>query len=385
MWWLRGQDLPPLVTAAPPRSKPITADTATPGTIGSRHTRVLFGGDYYDEQQRYGGRISGGWWVDPCQTFAFEAYFLGLSSAHTDFQASTATGRDVFLARPFFDAIDLGRTALLVTGPFLVPIAGADALLVPVAGGVGVLTSSQFYSGGVVGRKWICGDASNRLDLIGGYRYLNLRERLTINQGSELTADLPQEVGAPIPAGTRTTRSDLFKTSTQFHGEDLGLRWTYTGDPLTIEVQAKLACGFNLYRATVRGETTYLQPGDREFVTDAGLLALRSNSGGYKDSDFAIAPEVAINFGYNLGRHLRLSAGYTFLYWTQVLRPGDQINPALNPFIIPPTPINTALNPNLPFPTPADVKPQGRTAPGFEFRPTDLWVHGVNFGVEVRY
>ncbi len=61
--------------------------------------------------------------------------------------------------------------------------------------------------------------------------------------------------------------------------------------------------------------------------------------------------------------------GYDFLYWSSVARPGDQIDRTVN---------STQIAPRTgPFTGPA--------RPAFEFKNTDYWAHGVNFGVEFRY
>jgi hypothetical protein len=44
----------------------------------------------------------------------------------------------------------------------------------------------------------------------------------------------------------------------------------------------------------------------------------------------SFVPEAGIDVGYQLTRHLRAKAGYTFIYWTDVVRPGDQIDPTTN-------------------------------------------------------
>ena len=53
------------------------------------------------------------------------------------------------------------------------------------------------------------------------------------------------------------------------------------------------------------------------------------------------------------------------------MRPGDQIDPVINP---------TQL------PTPAGPGTLvGPARPAFAFHETDLWVHGINFGGEFRF
>ncbi len=102
-----------------------------------------------------------------------------------------------------------------------------------------------------------------------------------------------------------------------------------------------------------------------------GLLALNSNIGRFHKDHFSFVPEIGMNVGYQLNDNIRVFAGYNFLYWTGVLRPGDQIDRALDVTRIPNFPVAAApvsgLHPSVPFKT------------------TDFWATGVNVGIEFRY
>jgi len=62
----------------------------------------------------------------------------------------------------------------------------------------------------------------------------------------------------------------------------------------------------------------------------AGLLARPSNSGRSSRDAFAAVPECAVTLGYRVTRWLRATVGYSFLYWSDVARPGDQIDRGLD-------------------------------------------------------
>ena len=47
-------------------------------------------------------------------------------------------------------------------------------------------------------------------------------------------------------------------------------------------------------------------------------MALPSNIGHYSRDQFSVVPEVGLNVGYQLTRHVSLSAGYTCIYWSNV-------------------------------------------------------------------
>jgi len=98
----------------------------------------------------------------------------------------------------------------------------------------------------------------------------------------------------------------------------------------------------------------------------------------------SVVPELGINIGYQITDHLRAYVGYNVIYWSDVVRPGDQIdrvinttqlpNPTLvvNGVIVPPQPNTPLLNPAL-------------RRPAFSFNGSDFWAQGVNFGLEFKY
>ncbi len=62
----------------------------------------------------------------------------------------------------------------------------------------------------------------------------------------------------------------------------------------------------------------------------SGFVASGSNSGQFTRDRFAVVPELGINVGYQITRHVRASVGYTFLYWSSIVRPGDQVDLGLS-------------------------------------------------------
>jgi len=96
---------------------------------------------------------------------------------------------------------------------------------------------------------------------------------------------------------------------------------------------------------------------------------LDSNSGQYTQNEFTVVPEFAINLGYQVTDHLRFMIGYTGIYWSNVVRPGQHISRDINPNQLPPvaTPI------------------VGTNRPGFAFDTTDYWIQGISLGGEYRW
>ena len=98
-----------------------------------------------------------------------------------------------------------------------------------------------------------------------------------------------------------------------------------------------------------------------------GLLALPSNIGRFSRDRFGLIPEVNLNVGYQLTDHLRLFVGYDILYWSNVVRPGDQISRSINP--------TQQLGGTL----------MGVAAPLPQFHTTDFWAQGVSLGLDLQF
>ena len=87
-------------------------------------------------------------------------------------------------------------------------------------------------------------------------------------------------------------------------------------------------------------------------------------------NQFSVIPSVEMKLAYQFTERGRAMIGYDFIYWNQVVRPGNQIDRNLNQSQ---SPI---------FGGGALV---GLAAPLPLFNRTDFWAHGVNFGLEFRY
>ena len=101
--------------------------------------------------------------------------------------------------------------------------------------------------------------------------------------------------------------------------------------------------------------------------TLGGLLAQPTNIGRYAFNDFAVAPEGTLNLGFQLTDGIRVFGGYTFMYWSNVTRAGEQIDLVVNGTQIGGQPL------------------VGAARPAFVQRQNDFWAQGVNVGAEFRY
>jgi hypothetical protein len=81
-----------------------------------------------------------------------------------------------------------------------------------------------------------------------------------------------------------------------------------------------------------------------------------------------VVPELNVRLAYQVTPRLAACVGYTFLYWSDVVRAGDQIDQTVNATLIPPP-----------------AAPSGPARPAFGFRSTDFWAQGLDLGLELHY
>jgi hypothetical protein len=363
LWWTKGMNLPPLVTTSPSNTSAQNA-----GVLGQSGTQVLFGnGDILDES-RSGARVRFGKWCDHCHWIGIEGEYF-LIAEESDGFALTSSGAPI-LARPFFNTQSNAQDSELIAFPGIV------------AGTVAADTTSELHSfsprvrinlactsfcphpadacsfGNGCGGAGCQQSGEQRLDLLLGYRFYSLDESLSIR---EVLASTRNGVVSNFDL------ADAFDTENEFHGGEIGLVFERYRGPWSIELLGKVGLGNTHEVVQIRGSTSSSTSGT-SFGDQGGLLALESNMGRFSDDTFVAIPEVSATIGYLIAPSLRFLVGYTFFYWSDVVRPGDQIDLSVNPDLIPP-PLATT----------------GPRRPAFDFQETSFWAQGLSFGAEYRW
>jgi hypothetical protein len=353
LWWIKKGGLStPLVT---------TGDTTTFGTLGGANTSVLFGGNDLDYQAFSGGRFAGGLWLTRSHVIGIElGGFLMENKPVSFFAGSDANGNPV-LARPVFDA---------TTGTEIVELISAPGI---VSGSVAVTSHSSFDGWDINGTTRCHYSACSTLDFLAGYRQMHLGEDLNIYQSSTvLPGGAAGFAGSSVVAPGTFLVTDRFGVLNEFYGGQMGGRWEYRSNHWFVNALLKVALGDSHEVVTIAGSTATAPIGGGTTANlNGGLLALSSNSGRQTRDEFAVIPEIGINLGYAFTPEFRVFIGYTFLYWSDVARPGDQVSRIINPALVPTSP--TFGNGT------------GTALPGRGINSTDFWAQGVNFGVEFRY
>ena len=346
LWWMKGNRLPPMVTTSPPMTPRTDA-----GVLGLPGTGILFGDDRVDTDPRHGGRIQFGRWLGDDQAAGIEFSFMGMGGADTRYTA--ASQGNPILARPFYDVQAGAMASLLTAFPSVLD------------GTIDINTDSEMYSAGILLRKnWRSG-TRGRIDLVGGYRYLRFGEGLSVVENLVST-----DPGGTIQIGTQIDVYDSFETETDFHGGEIGLLAEVFHGPLSLSVLAKLGIGGVRQVVAVDGSTIVTTPGNPPTPpAPGGMLALPTNMRTQARSDFALLPELGVTLNCQLTDCLTLTFGYRFLYLTEVVRTGDQIDFGLNPTQFPRS--------NVPFAGPARPAPL--------FHSTGMWAQGLNIGGKLEF
>jgi hypothetical protein len=309
LWWMKQRNVPPLVTIGN-FSDPI------PSALGQPHTALLFGNHAVDTDPSTGVRVRLAYYFDKEETCGVEAsgFIFEQHSALNIFAGNGASGTPV-IGRPFFNV----NAGLEDSDPIAVPNVQSGTLVIlqprRMSGGEANLVFGQdpsIYSKG-------------RCSLLLGARFVSLDEKLI---ASEWLSDLP---GLGIQ-GNNTFLQDNFTDYNRFYGGQIGVAWDTHLGPVFLSLVGKIALGVNdqAGKASAVTRVTELPTGLVTTSFNRGLLVMPSNAGSIRRSEFSYVPETTINLGYNFNEWVRFSVGYNLLFWYRVLRPGDQIDRAVN-------------------------------------------------------
>ncbi len=332
LWWPKPQHVPPLLTGSFPG----------PPVLGGANTVLLLGGGRTAPPASAGGRFVYGWALGESQQLGFEVSYLftGTQTSHDVVGPSRA-----YLGRPIFDPTTGVEDVVSVSGP----------------GNPGVFqawASTRLQSWGVTGLANLYDGEILRVHGLAGYRYFMVNEGLRFEQYSAF----------PGPDAVYRIRSaDQIDAHNRFHGGELGLRSELQRGPFTLQVDTKVSLGRTVEVVRISGQTIAVTEGLGGAATQgfaAGVFGQPSNSGRTVRSHFAVLPEGGLKLGYRLGERARFSVGYTVFYLSDAVRPGDQIDRAVD--------LNPAASTLPERPLPLFVR-------------SEYWVQGLTLGLEWRY
>jgi hypothetical protein len=353
LWWSKNGPLSaPLATQG-------SINDPIPGALGQPNTQILYGGNGIDFRALNGLRLESGLWINQDETFGIESGLFLVGGNSPRFSAFSDANGNPIIARPVINAVSGTEDSYADSSP------GAFA------GGIIVANTSALFSWDINGAINFVQTDQFRLDGLLGFRYLNLSESLRIeDQLSPLVDNELTFLGQPIDASSSLRDIDRFRTTNNFYGGQLGTRMTWMFDRWVISATGKVALGSSQEKAIIRGATALSSSDGSVTYIPGGLLATSANIGDYERNAFAVVPEVGLNFGFHITPRLMARVGYSFIYWSNVVRPGNQVSRVVSPNLVPTDPSYGTAGPN---------------APAFQFQTSSYWAQGINFGFEFGF
>jgi hypothetical protein len=344
------------------------------GFLINSNSTILYGAPFSpavggNDQQSFpgfnGARLTVGYWLDDAQRYAVEASGFLLQSRTTTFQVRGNANGEPGLRIPVYNTIPYapggGCDPDNPNVCLIPPIEDGVPLAVPgdLTGGVKITNSLQLGVLDLTGVLPIYRDTAWQVSGLVGGTFLQLNEALN------LTADLEGLPTSDLYAGQSGYAIDEFKTRNRFYGASLGLRGRYTFGPIFVEGTGRISFGASQEVLTVNGG---YQDFNAPFVNShgpEGIFAMPANEGRFSRTNFAVVPEVQVKLGYNITPAIALTVGYDFLYDSNVIRPGEQINRNI--------PKGQTFQ--------QDNTTASLVSPARLFRTTDFFAQGISFGV----
>jgi hypothetical protein len=346
-WHITGQPVPPLIASG-------NAALPNPGVPGGGNYTPLVG-PTRDYNMLNGARLYFGRWFDPDGELGYEVSgFIFARQGTSDFFQNTP-------------GQTLGVPVLSTTGAL-----GVYNFSVPgqSSGSLGVTTSSQLLGADAAFlHRWYTSDHFT-IDGILGYRYMLLNESLDLYGRTTAFGPTATYDGTVLPVGTTVFTTDTFRANTQFHGGLVGTRVEAHTGAFTFDTYVKGAIGANIETLNIGGNTQATGFGVTQ-TTVGGLRALPSNYGREVNTDLSGLTEFGVDLGVKVCSHVSLHVGYNLLYWTNVLRPGNAIDPVANVAQIP---IDPTYNPNV-----------LGSRPIAAMHSSDLLANGLTVGIEIGW
>ncbi len=335
------------------KSSPTPVPIITDSYLDAPGVNVLLGGGSVDTNPNAGFKITGAYRIDSRIGVELTGFYIPTRTTSSSVSSTGQPGSiDLFL--PYFDVTSNQENVTEISHW-------------PDYRGSAQATLSNNLGGGEFNATWAMPPRDAwRVDLLGGFRFLQLRESYTITTSSPYNPPNPSDIW---------NTTDAFDARNRFYGLQVGARAAYDQGPWVGSAIGKLALGTMQQRVSVNGflETNDYNNYGPTQIFPGGYFALPSNSGDHSRNTFAVVPEVALNLGYRLTPQATVYVGYSFLYASNVARPGEQINRNINP-------TQAVAYGNDP---PATLV--GAAQPTFNFNTTDFWAQTLSIGLAYRF
>ncbi len=352
IWAVKSAPLPPTLTTFAPGS--LSATTGNGGALGVAGTSVL-SPDHLNYGPFGGGRFTIGHWLPSDPRFGLEAdgFFLGTKNA----RFSLTSDGSVPLRVPFNNVppgggFPLGSSSFVLADPGFA------------AGGQTINSSLNLWGIEANGLHRAYTGPGASVSVIAGFRYIDLRENLSIVSTENI-------IGIP-PSTLTYVGTDIFSTKNQFFGAQLGVKAQQQFGQFDGSLVAKLALGDSYQTVSINGLSSNVGfPGSPPSAL-GGIFSQITNIGLQTRNRLAVVPEAQLQVGYRMQSGIRFFAGYDFLYISNVVRPGNQID----------TTINFTSNPVIGG-TGSTLTGAARPSP--QFNGSSFWAQGARVGASYAF
>jgi hypothetical protein len=323
------------------------------GPLDSPDTKILLGGGDLDTNPNPGLRVTAGYGLS--ERWGIEGSVLYIPKRSTS-QSVSSSGEpgSTDLLLPYFDVTVNEESTTEIS-------------FSPVFRGSARQELSNSMVGAELNGTWaLVPEGPWRVDLLGGFRWLRLRETYTITTSSPFIPPNPSDIW---------NTTDTFDTFNNFYGLQIGARARFDWGRLFASGSLKVGLGamqqtVDISGSLVTNDFTNFGPTQ---TFPGGYFALPSNIGTYNRAVFAVLPELGLNIGFRITSWASVFVGYTFLYTNDVVRPGKQVNRNINPT----QSVSWTVDPS--------AQPTPPAQPSFKFNSSDFWAQGVNIGLMFRF
>jgi hypothetical protein len=323
------------------------------GLVGRPETNVLLGGGNVDTNPNSGFRLFAGYAFNSPLGVEGDFFYFPQRSTSSGVSSSGANGStDILL--PFYDVTQNRENVTEIS-------------FAPLYSGSAKVEFTNKLMGAEITATWRLSTAAPwKVDLLGGFRWLQLKENYTITTSSP---SIP-----PYPINIWNT-TDSFNATNNFYGAQFAARARCDQDPWSLNGVVKIGLGGMEQRVGINGSlvTDDFNGSSATQTFPGGYFALPTNIGDYSRTVFAVVPEVKLNVGYRVTPAATVYVGYSFLYASNVARPGNQINRNINP----------TQSVSYVGAVPAIL--DGPAQPTFNFNGSSFWAQGVSIGLSVAF
>jgi len=383
LWTTKKAPLPvPLVTSA-------SLDDPLPGALGQPGTHILMGDEEIDMGWQNGFRIALGNQFDSCHQLGIEGSFFMLpSKRHQQTIQTSGEPGSLDVAVPIFDVTGLwgldgvpGETVFILPGPQFGP---------GFQGTFSLKMTNQLMGSELNALANMISHCGFRMDCLGGFRWLQLKESLVFM--GETAAD------PDAPFTGFYNFKDNFRTNNNFYGPQIGFKANYHVDRWLFQGFAKAALGCMNQQVKIHGKSQtsdgnlfYLTKNTANEVLSGGLFSEPTNQGSHHQNKCAVVLETGANVSYQFTNCFEMGMGYNFLWMNQLFRPGKLIDRKINPtrtMLAQASRDSAGVGPDTPVPfgVPAAAPlSMGPERPKFKRRSTDFWAQGLTVSLKMMF